>query len=52
MTTLLNNFADQLVMGDKSNFNAMVQLFMTQEGLSEEEAVAAMKQIIAKKVGQ
>ena len=38
VTTLLNNFADQLVMGDKSNFNAMVQLFMTQEGLSEEEA--------------
>jgi len=38
MTTLLNNFADQIVMGDKSNFNAMVDLFMTQEGLSEEEA--------------
>ena len=38
MTTLLNNFADQLVMGDKSNFNAMVELFMTQDGLSEEEA--------------
>ena len=38
VTTLLNNFADQLVMGDKSNFNAMVELFMTQEGLSEEEA--------------
>ena len=38
MTTVLNNFADQLVMGDKSNFNTMVNLFMTQEGLSEEEA--------------
>lgn len=38
MTTLLNNFADQLVMGDKSNFNAMVDLLMTQDGLSEEEA--------------
>ena len=38
VTTLLNNFADQLVMGDKSNFNAIVELFMTQEGLSEEEA--------------
>ena len=38
MTTVFNNLADQFVMGDKSNFNAMVQLFMTQEGLSEEEA--------------
>lgn len=38
VTTLLNNFADQLVMGDKSNFNAMVKLLMTQDGLSEEEA--------------
>ena len=37
ITTLMNNFSDQLVMQDKSNFNTLVQKFMEQ-GLSEEEA--------------
>ena len=38
VTTLLNNFSDQLVMGDKSNFNVLVTYYMTEEKLSEEEA--------------
>ena len=38
VTTLLNNFSDQLVMGDKSNFNILVSYYMTEEKLSEEEA--------------
>lgn len=37
VTSVLNNFADNLVMGDKSNFNALVAEYMKQ-GLSEEEA--------------
>jgi N12 class adenine-specific DNA methylase len=37
-TTFLNNFADQLVMGDKSNFNVLVNYYMTEKKLSEEEA--------------
>ena len=37
-TTLLNNVADQLVMGDKSNFNVLVNYYMTEQKLSEEEA--------------
>ena len=37
-TTLLNNFADQIVMGDKSNFNVLVNYYMTEKKLSEEEA--------------
>jgi N12 class adenine-specific DNA methylase len=37
-TTLLNNFADQLVMGDKSNFNVLVNYYMSEKKLSEEEA--------------
>ena len=37
VTTLLNNFSDQLVMGDKSNFNILVQQYMS-EGMSEEDA--------------
>ena len=38
VTTLLNNFADQLVMGDKSNFYALVEHYMKKEGLTESEA--------------
>ena len=38
VTTLLNNFSDQLVMGDKSNFNILVNYYMTEENLSLEEA--------------
>lgn len=38
VTTLLNNFTDQLVMGDKSNFNVLVTYYMTEEKLTEEEA--------------
>lgn len=38
VTTLLNNFTDQLVMGDKSNFNVLVTYYMTEEKLSEDEA--------------
>jgi N12 class adenine-specific DNA methylase len=38
VTTLLNNFSDQLVMGDKSNFNVLVTYYMTEEKLSKEEA--------------
>ena len=38
VTTLLNNFSDQLVMGDKSNFNVLVNYYMTEKKLSEEEA--------------
>lgn len=38
VTTLLNNFADQLVMGDKSNFNVLVNYYKTEKKLSEEEA--------------
>ena len=38
VTTLLNNFTDQLVMGDKSNFNILVSYYMTEEKLSDEEA--------------
>ena len=37
ITTLLNNFSDQLVMQDKSNFNILVQQYMKQ-GLSESDA--------------
>ena len=37
ITTILNNFADQLVMQDKSNFNILVQQYMKQ-GLSESDA--------------
>ena len=37
ITTLLNNFSDQLVMQDKSNFNILVQQYIAQ-GLSIEEA--------------
>ncbi len=37
ISTTLSNFADQLVMGDKSNFNILVTEFMAQ-GMSEEEA--------------
>lgn len=37
ITTLMNNFADQLVMQDKSNFNILVQQYMA-NGLSESEA--------------
>ena len=36
-TTLMNNFADQLVMQDKSNFSALVQRHMLM-GLSESDA--------------
>ena len=36
-TTLMNNFADQLIMQDQSEFNNLV-LAYTQEGMSEEEA--------------
>ena len=38
VTTLLNNFSEQLVMGDKSNFNVLVSYYMTEKGLSEDEA--------------
>ena len=38
VTTLLNNFTDQLVMGDKSNFNVLVTYYMTEEKISKEEA--------------
>ena len=37
ITSVLNNFADQLTMSDKSNFNILVQQLMAQ-GLSAEEA--------------
>ena len=37
LTTLMNNFADQWVMKDKSNFNALVRQFM-ENGMSEEAA--------------
>ena len=37
LTSLMNNFADQLVMADKSNFYRLVQQLM-QHGMSEEEA--------------
>ena len=37
VTTLINNFADQIVMGDKSNFSILVDQYMS-EGLSESEA--------------
>ena len=37
ITTLLNNFSDQLVMHDKSSFNILVQQYMKQ-GLSESDA--------------
>ena len=37
ITTLMNNFADQLVMQDKSNFNILAQQYM-ENGLSESEA--------------
>ena len=37
ITTLMNNFSDQLVMQDKSNFNILVQQLMEQ-GMSPEEA--------------
>lgn len=37
-TTLLNNFADQLVLQDKSNFNALVSYYVTEEHLSADEA--------------
>ena len=35
VTTLLNNFADQIVMGDKSNFNVLVNYYMSEKKLSE-----------------
>lgn len=38
VTTLLNNFSDQLVMGDKSNFDILVNYYMAEENLSHEEA--------------
>ena len=38
VTTLLNNFAEQLVMGDKSNFYALVEHYMAEEGMTESEA--------------
>ena len=38
VTTLLNNFSEQLVMGDKSNFNVLVNYYMAEKGLSESEA--------------
>ncbi len=41
VTTLLNNFTDQLVMGDKSNFNVLVSYYMTDKNMSEEEAKKA-----------
>ena len=37
LTTLMNNFADQWVMKDKSNFNALVRQLM-ETGMSEEAA--------------
>ena len=37
LTTLMNNFADQWVMKDKSNFNALARQFM-ENGMSEEAA--------------
>ena len=37
VTTLLNNFSDQLVMQDKSNFNILVQQYM-ENGMSESDA--------------
>ena len=37
VTSILNNFADNLVMGDKSNFNILVEEYMEQ-GLDEETA--------------
>ena len=37
ITSVLNNFADQLVMGDKSNFHILVQDYMN-KGWSEDEA--------------
>ena len=37
LTSVMNNFADQLVMQDKSNFYILVQQLMAQ-GMSEEEA--------------
>ena len=36
-TTLMNNFADQLIMQDQSEFNTLV-LYYTQQGMSQEEA--------------
>ena len=36
-TTLMNNFADQLVMQDKSNFNILVKQYMD-KGMSEDDA--------------
>ena len=40
-TTFLNNFSDQLVMGDRSNFNILVSSYMTDGKMSEEEAKKA-----------
>lgn len=37
MTTLINNFSDQLIMKDKSNFNIIVDELM-RDGMSEKEA--------------
>lgn len=37
LTTLMNNFSDQLVMQDKSNFNMLVQQYMA-AGMSEDQA--------------
>ena len=37
ITSVLNNFADQLALGDKSNFSLIVQAYM-QNGWSEDEA--------------
>ena len=41
VTTALNNLADQLVMGDKSNFNVLATYYMTKKKMSEEEAKKA-----------
>ena len=38
VTTLINNFADQLIMQDMSNFNILVNYYKQEKGLSEEEA--------------
>ena len=37
-TTVLNNIAEQWIMGDKSAFYEKVQVYMTENGMSEEEA--------------
>jgi len=37
-TTVLNNIAEQWIMGDKSAFYEKTQVYMTENGMSEEEA--------------